>query len=224
MRRTSVPKALQERLGDEGTVAFVDVFNRQQDQMTDDIARAVMRALEPRFASIESRLDQCATKADLAAFATKADFAGLATKADLAGVAMKTDIAGFATQAAADRLAEKQEAFGMALERGLGGVRAELRDFATQATVDRLAEKQDAFAVALERGLGGIRAELRGFATQATVDRLSERQETFAVALERGLGGIRADMASQRADMLKWMFLFWVGQAFVVLAYLRAAA
>lgn len=128
MRRTSVPRSLQEVLGDDGTTAFVEVFNRQQDQMTDDIARAVMRALEPRFASIEARLDQCATKADLA-----------------------------------------------------------------------------------------------GFATQSAVDRLAEKQEAFAVALERGFGSLRAEMANQRADMMKWMFLFWVGQAFVVLAYLRAA-
>jgi hypothetical protein len=183
VRRTSVPKPLQEVLGDEGTAAFVDVFNRQQDQMTDDIARAVMRALGPRFASIESRLDQCATKADLADFATKADMSE------------------FATTAAVERLAEKQE-----------GLRTDLRNFATPAAVDRLAEKLD-----------GVRAELRGFATQAAVDRLYERQEAFAGALERGFGGLRAEMANQRADMMKWMFLFWVGQAFVVLAYLRAA-
>lgn len=113
---------------------------------TSDIARALIRALEPRFASIESRLDQCATKTDLAGFATKADLAGVATRADLAR-----------------------------------------------------------------------------FATQAAVDRIGEKQEALAAALDGGLGGIRADMAGQRADMLKWMFLFWVGQAFVVLAYLRAA-
>ena len=187
MKRTSVPKPLQEVLGDEGTAAFVEVLNRQQDVMTDDIPRAVVRALEPRFASIEARLDQCATKADLAGFATKAD------------------LAGFATQTAVDRLAEKQ---------------------------DRLAEKQESAAVTLERGLSGIQTELRGFATkadlerfakQSAVDRLYEKQEAFAVALERGFGGLRAEMANQRADMMKWMFLFWVGQAFVVLAYLRAA-
>jgi hypothetical protein len=160
VKRTSVPKPLQDVLGDEGTAAFVEVFNRQQDVMTDDIARAVARALEPRFASIEARLDQCAKKADLAGFATKADLEG----------------------------------------------------FATTAAVDRLGDKLD-----------GVRTELRGFATEAAVDRLYEKQEAFAVALERGFGSLRADMAGQRADMMKWMFLFWVGQAFVVLAYLRAA-
>lgn len=217
MRRNAVPKPLQDVLGDDGTTAFVEVLNRQQDQMTDDIARAVMRALEPRFASIEARLDQCATRADLADFATKADFAGLATKADLAG---------FATRAAVDRLAEKQDTIALGMER----VRADLAGFATQAAVDRLAEKQDrlaekqeSFGVTFERGLSGIRSELTGFATQAAVDRLYEKQEAFAVALERGFGSLRAEMANQRADMMKWMFLFWVGQAFVVLAYLRAA-
>lgn len=51
------------------------------------------------------------------------------------------------------------------------------------------------------------------------MDWLSEKQETLVVTL----AGVRADMAGQRADMMKWMFLSWVGQAFVVLAYLRAA-
>ncbi|HUF23129.1 MAG TPA: hypothetical protein VMN81_03295 [Vicinamibacterales bacterium] len=183
MKRTSVPKPLQEVLGHEGTAAFVEVLNRQQDVMTDDIARAVARALEPRFASIEARLDQCATKADLATCAKKADLAGFATKADLATCAKKADLTGFATKAD--------------LEVAVAGVRADLAGFATKA-------------------------DLEGFAKQSAVDRLVEKQEAFAVALERGLGGIRADMAGQRADMLKWMFLFWVGQAFVVLAYLRA--
>ena len=62
MKRASVPKALKEVLGEEGTIAFVDVMNRQEDEIADRIARAVVRELEPRFARIEARLDQCATK------------------------------------------------------------------------------------------------------------------------------------------------------------------
>jgi hypothetical protein len=38
--------------------------------------------------------------------------------------------------------------------------------------------------------------------------------ERFEAKLEKGLAGVegrlRAEMAAQRADLLKWMFIFWV--------------
>ena len=61
MRRASVPKALQEVLGHEGTFALVEVMNKQEDEFADRVARAVVRELEPRFARIEARLELCAT-------------------------------------------------------------------------------------------------------------------------------------------------------------------
>ena len=70
MRRASVPKALHDVLGHEGTHALVEVMNSQEDAIADRVARAVVRELEPRFARIEARLDWCATKDSVA---TKAD-------------------------------------------------------------------------------------------------------------------------------------------------------
>ncbi len=33
----------------------------------------------------------------------------------------------------------------------------------------------------------------------------------FEARLERGLAELRREMADQRADLVKWMFLFWAG-------------
>ena len=33
----------------------------------------------------------------------------------------------------------------------------------------------------------------------------------FDARLEKGLAEIRSEMANQRADLVKWMFIFWVG-------------
>lgn len=137
MKRAAVPKALQTQLGDEATDGLVELFNKQQAQMTDDIVRAVVRELEPRFAAIEARLDRCATKDDL---------------------------------------------------RDLGGHPA-FRAFATKD-------------------------DLRAFATK-------EHFSVLRVEMAEGFGRLRGDMAAQHAEMMKWMFVFWVGQAFVVLAYFR---
>ena len=35
--------------------------------------------------------------------------------------------------------------------------------------------------------------------------------ERFEARLEKGLAELRAEMAAQRADLIKWMFIFWVG-------------
>ena len=190
LKRNSVPKALRERLGEQATSAFIDVWNMQQMEMTDDIVRAVVRELEPRFAAIEARLDRCATKDDLRRFATKDDFARSATKDDLAGFATKDDFGAFARKDDLRRFATKDD----------------LRGFATQDRLDRLDEKVDRNAERFDR-----KFEL-----------MLEKMEVLRVDMADGFGRMRADMAMQRAELLRWMFIFWVGQAFVVLAYFRA--
>ena len=173
MKRAAVPKALQGQLGDEATTELVELFNRQHAQMTDDIVRAIVRELEPRFAAIEARLDTCATRDDLRAFSTKNDLRGFATKDDFRALATKDDLRAFATK-------------------------DDLRAFATKDDLRALATKDD----------------LRAFATRG--DFASLRLE-----MAEGFGRLRADVAAQHAEMMKWMFVFWVGQAFVVLAYFR---
>jgi hypothetical protein len=33
----------------------------------------------------------------------------------------------------------------------------------------------------------------------------------FEARLEKGLAEVRAEMAGERADLIKWMFIFWAG-------------
>ena len=35
--------------------------------------------------------------------------------------------------------------------------------------------------------------------------------ERFSDRLDTGLAEVRAEMANQRADLIRWMFIFWVG-------------
>lgn len=35
--------------------------------------------------------------------------------------------------------------------------------------------------------------------------------ERFKATLDAGLAGVRADVAAMRADLLKWMFIYWTG-------------
>jgi len=51
----------------------------------------------------------------------------------------------------------------------------------------------------------------------ATVNRAAVREvadlyfERLSARLEKGLAEVRSEMANQRADLIKWMFIFWVG-------------
>ena len=62
------------------------------------------------------------------------------------------------------------------------------------ATVNRAAVREVAdqyfarFEARLEKGLSEVRAEM-----------------------QVGLAAVRAEMAGQRADLIKWMFIFWAG-------------
>jgi hypothetical protein len=42
--------------------------------------------------------------------------------------------------------------------------------------------------------------------------RLDQLRSEFRLELHQGLAGIRTEMANMRADMFKWMLVFWIGQ------------
>jgi hypothetical protein len=44
----------------------------------------------------------------------------------------------------------------------------------------------------------------------------------FEARLEKGLAEVRAEMAGERADLIKWMFIFWAGTV-ILLAGLAIA-
>jgi hypothetical protein len=88
--------------------------------------------------------------------------------------------------------------------------RDDMRDFATRDDFRNFATKDD----------------LRNFATKDDLRDLmvamTSESSKLRVEMANGFGTLRSDMAAQRAEMMKWMFIFWAGQAFAVLAYFRA--
>jgi len=49
-------------------------------------------------------------------------------------------------------------------------------------------------------------------ATDRFERRLTEEASALRVELHQGLASVRDEIASMRVDMLKWSFVFWVGQ------------
>jgi len=76
--------------------------------------------------------------------------------------------------------------------------KADLERFATKADFERFATKAD-----LERF--ATKADLERFATKADLERFATK----------------ADLAELKAELMKWTFLFWVGQMAAVLAIIK---
>lgn len=47
--------------------------------------------------------------------------------------------------------------------------------------------------------------------------RLSEELGTFRTEVARDLAGVRVDMANMHSSLVRWMFIFWMGQLGVTL-------
>lgn len=72
-----------------------------------------------------------------------------------------------------------------------------------------------------ERETGGER--VLSLAAERFECRLAQETSKIRVELHDGLAGVRQEMATTRVELLKWSFLFWVGQVAAVaglLAYL----
>ena len=86
---------------------------------------------------------------------------------------------------------------------------------AMTACTDRFERRLVETSVALRLEIAGLRQEMHdGFAAgrQEMHDGLAAvRQE-----MHDGFAAVRQELATQRADQLKWSFLFWVGQVAVV--------
>jgi molybdopterin synthase catalytic subunit len=50
--------------------------------------------------------------------------------------------------------------------------------------------------------------------------RLAEEMSTLRVELKDDIAGLRVEIANARADMIRWMFIFWVGQLASILGIL----
>jgi len=87
------------------------------------------------------------------------------------------------------------------------GVKAEWSSDVTERTVDRferrLVEETSRLRVDMTQGFGAIRQEVGGL-----------RQEISGV--RQDVSTVRQEMALNRFELLKWTFVFWVGQVFAI--------
>lgn len=87
---------------------------------------------------------------------------------------------------------------------------SELLNVATEHFEKRLGHEVTGLGAALRKDMATLASELRGEMRELRGELRGE------IKAESGL--LRAEIANVRADILKWSFLFWVGQVAVVTA------
>ncbi|HID87232.1 MAG TPA: DUF1640 domain-containing protein [Anaerolineae bacterium] len=110
-------------------------------------------------------------------------------------------------------------------------LRERLGDEATESLVvvlDELGEKikedvitlvEERFARGLAEEMSKLRAELKGDIAQLQTELKGDIAQ-LRTELKEDIAGLRVEIANARADMIRWMFIFWVGQLAAILSIL----
>lgn len=80
---------------------------------------------------------------------------------------------------------------------------------------------EERFERRLSEEMGKLRVELSGEMNQMRVE-LSGEMSQMRVELSGETGKLRAEMHDLRANLIQWMFLFWIGQIGVLTGILFA--
>jgi hypothetical protein len=118
-------------MADNGNKELMDFIEKKFDGIENQFNN-----FEKQFEGVYKRLDNTATKDDLANFATKDDLANFATKDDLANFATKDDLANFATKDDLANFATKDDLANFA-------TKDDLANFATKDDLANFATKDD---------------------------------------------------------------------------------
>jgi tetrahydromethanopterin S-methyltransferase subunit G len=95
---------------------------------------------------------------------------------------------------------------------GIAEERLEKRMTQLDARIDRLEAKIDNVKVELEAKLGGVKTEL-----EAKISGVKTELEAKIDGVESRL---ELKIEKSRADIIKWMFIFWIGQVGTIIALL----
>ena len=117
-------------------------------------------------------------------------------------------------QTAAERFDNRLATVAADLRLEMAGLRLDLAGFRSETQLEmaglrlEMAGSRSDTQNEMQRGFAGIRQELADH-------RLGSRQELADLRL-----GIRQEMADTRVELLRWSFLFWIGQVAVVASLL----
>ena len=89
---------------------------------------------------------------------------------------------------------------------------------------DAFAMADDRFELRLAQESSAIRQEISALrsevATRAETDGLRKEMATLRQDMNAGFAKLERQVSESRVEMIKWSFLFWTGQCFVITGFL----
>jgi hypothetical protein len=181
MEVADVGPALQERLGDEGTAALVDLFDVARQEWAADVTTAAIERFERRLS------DEVGT-----------------LRADIRSIEANLRL-------------EMTRGFAAVRQEMTTGLAAFRREMTTEFAAVRQ-EMTSAFAAVRQEMTTGLAAVRQEMTNEFAAVRRGTTTEFAAVRQEitGGFAAFRQDLGTQRFELLKWCFAFWLGQLIAV--------
>jgi DNA anti-recombination protein RmuC len=188
MDSEAVPAALRERLGPEATTGLLDLLHSARLDWRDDVIAACGERFERRLAAEMSGLRLEITQGD----------AALRQEMTELGASLRQDMKELGAG-----LRQEMTELGASLRQEMTELGASLRQETTQ------------LGASLRQEMTELGASLRQETAQLGASLRQESAES-AATLRQEIAGLRTDMWAGRVELLKWCFVFWVGQVVAV--------
>jgi hypothetical protein len=203
MDMQDVPAALHQRLGADATRGLLDLFDRARNEMREDVISVCTERFERRLVEQISgvRVQIAQLEASYRQDSTETR-AGLRQEVIAARAELRQEI----TEARAELRQEITEA------------RAELRQ-EIAAMGGTLRQEIGEMGGALRHEMAAMGGALR-HEMAATGGALGHEMAAMGGTLRQEIaamgGALRQEIATGRVELLKWCFLFWIGQVFAI--------
>jgi hypothetical protein len=194
-----VSPALHARLGGEGAAGLLELLETARQEWTAEVMGAVGERFERRLVQETS-----AVRVEMAQL-------GAGLRQEMAG--MRADLRQEMAELGS-KLRQEMAELGSDLRQEMAELGSDLRQEMALLGSD-LRQEVAQLGSDLRREMAGMRSDLRQELLQGDASLQLEMREGFAT--------IRQEMADQRFELLKWAFIFWVGQFFAVASLLALA-
>ncbi len=184
----AIPKALRERLGEEGSQGLVDIISAIDERAREDSLRLLSERFERRLSDELGKVNERIT--------------GLDEKI--------TNLEERFERRLSEEIGKVNERLTLEIGKINERITAEIGKLDERITIEmgkvngRITSLEERFERRLSEEIGKVNERIT-----VEIGKVNER-------ITAEIGGLRQDMERFRSELIKWMFIFWVGQIAVI--------
>ncbi|MCF6148868.1 MAG: DUF1640 domain-containing protein [Candidatus Kuenenia sp.] len=182
----TIPKILTEKLSEEGANALVEILDKVEDRSEAHTLQVAEERFEKKLEQTKSEIKEEISKVDLRIEQTKTELREEINKVDLRIEQTKTE------------LGEEINKVDLRIEQTKTELKEEINkvDLRIEQTKTELKEEINKVDLRIEQTKTELREE---------INRVDKR-------IEQVKSELKEEITNTRADLIKWMFIFWIGQ------------